>query len=113
MRAGTYIIGRIRFLPMASKLTKIDVERIAELAHLELTAAEKELFTSQLAQVLEYAKRLQEVDTTSISATWHPVAEVQPLRSDNLQSSLTTEEALANAPMPGPRGLFRVPKVIS
>ena len=97
---------------MPSHLTKADVERIARLAHLELTADEKEIFTRQLARILEYAERLQEVDTAHVPATWHPVADVSPLRSDTPRSSLETDAALANAPETGPRGLFQVPKVI-
>ena len=97
---------------MSSQLTSSDVERIAQLAHLELTTDERKLFTQQLAQILEYAERLQDVDTTNVAATWHPGAEVGRLRQDTPRPSLTTDDALANAPTPGPRGLFRVPKVI-
>jgi aspartyl-tRNA(Asn)/glutamyl-tRNA(Gln) amidotransferase subunit C len=97
---------------MASPLTKSDVVRIARLAHLELTDDEQALFTQQLAQILTYAERLQEVDTTGVAATWHPGAEVGPLRPDTPRPSLPTDDALANAPASGPRGLFRVPKVI-
>jgi aspartyl-tRNA(Asn)/glutamyl-tRNA(Gln) amidotransferase subunit C len=97
---------------MTSPLTKVDVKRIARLAHLELNDDEQALFTQQLTQILEYAKRLQAVDTTNVETTWHPGAKVEPLRPDTRHSSLTTDDALANAPAPGPRGLFRVPKVI-
>jgi len=97
---------------MSSPLTKSDVERIARLAHLELSADERELFTQQLAQILEYAERLQDVDTTNVPALSHAGADVGPSRPDTPRPSLTTDEALANAPAPGPRGLFRVPKVI-
>ena len=97
---------------LSSHLTRADVERIAKLAHLELTGDEAELFTRQLAQILKYADHLQDVDTSDVSATWHPLAEAAPPRTDTLQPSLTPAEALANAPAPGPRGLFRVPRVI-
>ena len=97
---------------VSSPLTTADVERIAKLAHLELTPDETVLFARQLGQILEYAARLQDVDTSNASATWHPLAEAIPLRSDTLRASLTTDEALANAPAHGPRSLFRVPKVI-
>ena len=97
---------------MSSPLTRSDVERIARLAHLELSADEQELFTRQLAQILEYAERLQDVDTTNVSATWDPGKGFGPLRPDTPGPSLPTDDALANAPAPGPRGLFRVPKVI-
>ncbi len=97
---------------MPSPLTLKDVERIAALAHLELTADEKQLFARQLAQILGYAERLQEVETTNVSADWRPVSETAELRPDERRESLSNEAALDNAPAPGPGGLFRVPRVI-
>ena len=99
---------------MSSKLTKAEVQRIAQLAHLDLTDDEQELFTRQLGQILEYAERLNDVDvdTTQVSATWHPISEAGPLRPDTPRESLMNDEALRNAPAPGPEGLFRVPRVI-
>ncbi len=97
---------------MSTRLTRADVERIAALAHLDLTADETELFTKQLAQILEYAERLREVDTTQVSATWHPRAGAAELRDDVGRPSLPREDALAGAPDAAPDGLFRVPKVI-
>ena len=96
---------------MPTRLTRSDVERIAALAHLDLTDDETELFTEQLGQILEYAERLQRVDTSTVSATWHP-GTAGALRPDVLRPCLAREDALANAPDPAPEGLFRVPKVI-
>ena len=73
---------------------------------------EKELFAQQLGQILEYAERLQDVDTTNVSENWQPVTKSSELRSDNCLPSLETETVLAKAPERGPHGLFRVPKVI-
>jgi aspartyl-tRNA(Asn)/glutamyl-tRNA(Gln) amidotransferase subunit C len=79
-------------------LTVGDVEHIAELAKLELTAEEKELFRLQLSAVLEHATRLAEVDTSTVP----PTATVQQLqnvlRADLVTPSLSQEETLANAP---------------
>ncbi len=97
---------------MPSPLTLKDVERIAALAHLELTADEKQLFARQLARILGYAERLQEVETTNVSATWRPVSDTAAPRPDERRESLSNEAALDNAPEPGPGGLFRVPRVI-
>ena len=97
---------------MPTRLTRADVERIAALAHLDLTADETALFAKQLAQILEYAERLREVDTTQVSATWHPSAAPAALRDDVRRPSLAREDALAGAPDAAPDGLFRVPKVI-
>ena len=51
---------------MATQLTIADVERIAALAHLELTDAEKQVFTRQLADILAYAEQLQSIDTDDL-----------------------------------------------
>jgi aspartyl-tRNA(Asn)/glutamyl-tRNA(Gln) amidotransferase subunit C len=96
-----------------STLTVGDVERIAALAHLELTDEEKQLFTRQLADILNYAEQLLAVDTTGVPATAH-VNTQGVERPDEPRPSLTTDEALANAPDGAPdAGLFRVPRVIA
>ena len=95
-----------------STLTVADVERIAALAHLELTDEEKQLFTRQLADILDYAGQLLAIDTTGVPATAH-VNTQGVERPDHPRPSLTTDEALANAPDGAPdTGLFRVPRVI-
>jgi len=96
-----------------SSLTIADVERIAALAHLELTDDEKQLFTRQLADILSYAEQLQAIDTTGVPATAHVGAIGGVERPDEPRPSLTTAQVLANAPDPAPDGgLFRVPRVI-
>ena len=98
---------------MSSPLTIADVERIAALAHLELTGEEKELFTRQLADILAYAEQLQAIDTSGVPATAHVHAGERSEREDEPHASLTIEEAVANAPDASREaGLFRVPRVI-
>lgn len=79
-------------------LTLQDVEHIAELAKLGLTAEEKERFRTQLSTILDYAQRLQNLPTADIEAT----ASVLPLtnvwREDEARPCLPTEDVLANAP---------------
>ncbi len=96
-----------------STLTVADVERIAALAHLELTDEEKLLFTKQLADILSYAEQLQAIDTGGVPATAHVNASPRAEREDEPRPSLTIEDAIANAPDGAPdAGMFRVPKVI-
>src|SRR3954468_16345137 len=97
---------------MSTDLSTADVERVAALAHVELTDAEKQLFTRQLADILHYAEQIQSLDTTGVPATAH-VNTTQHERDDVPTPSLTVEDALANAPDGAPdAGLFRVPRVI-
>lgn len=98
---------------MAFELTVREVERIAALAHLELTEAEKELFTRQLADILAYAEQVQAVDTSGVPATAHVHTGDRSEREDEPRGSLPLADALANAPDASQdAGLFRVPRVI-
>jgi aspartyl-tRNA(Asn)/glutamyl-tRNA(Gln) amidotransferase subunit C len=97
---------------MSAALTRDDVLRIAELARLELTASEIELFTTQLANILEYVEEIRAVDTTGVELTSHAIN--RPIdREDEPRPGLPRQEALANAPDAAPEaGLFKVPRVI-
>jgi aspartyl-tRNA(Asn)/glutamyl-tRNA(Gln) amidotransferase subunit C len=98
---------------MPERLTRADVDRIAALARLELTAAEKDLFVQQLSHVLEYAEQIQNIDTTGVPPTSHVLPRMPADRADEPRAGLSNAEALANAPDPSPHtGLFRVPKVL-
>ena len=98
---------------MSDILTREEVERVAALASLELTEAEIEIFTRQLAEILEYARQVQQIDTAGVLPTSHGVA-VRPVdRADEHRPSLERDDVLAAAPDPAQRaGLFRVPRVI-
>lgn len=94
-------------------LTIADVERIAALAHLELTDEETHLFARQLADILGYAEQLQAIDTTGVPATSHVNAH-RAEREDEPRPSLPTGEAVANAPDAAiDAGMFRVPRVMA
>lgn len=98
---------------MSSRLTKSDVAHIAALARLELTAAEEELFTRQLADILAYADQIKAVDTSDVPPTAHVLASHAADRPDRVRPSLTRAEALGNAPDPAlDAGFFRVPRVM-
>lgn len=48
-------------------LTKKDIQHIAKLARLDLSAAEEERFSNQLSSILDYVSQLQEVDTAGVA----------------------------------------------
>jgi len=102
------------------KITREDVLRVAELAHLELSEAEIETFSRQLDSILSYSEKLNEVKTGGIE----PMSQVAPpgsgaenlnvgtpLREDSPAPCTIVGEVLAGAPDPSPP-YFRVPKVI-
>lgn len=103
---------------MSDRLTRADVERIAALAHLDLTPEEIDLFTPQLAAILDYAERLQGVDVSAADDAWHPGGSHCPRRPDTVQPSLDREATLSNAPdgvaagVAETGGFFRVPRVL-
>jgi aspartyl-tRNA(Asn)/glutamyl-tRNA(Gln) amidotransferase subunit C len=97
---------------MPSSLSREEVLRIAQLARLELTADEVELFTRQLAGILDYVEQIRELDTTGVPPTSHVMN--QPIdRPDEPRPTLPREEALQNAPEAAwQTGLFKVPRVM-
>jgi aspartyl-tRNA(Asn)/glutamyl-tRNA(Gln) amidotransferase subunit C len=88
-------------------LTQDEVRHVAELAKLRLTDAEIELFATQLSAILEYAERLQEVDTSRVAPTPYVLALSNVMATDEARPGLSNEEALANAP-DSAGGFFRV-----
>jgi aspartyl-tRNA(Asn)/glutamyl-tRNA(Gln) amidotransferase subunit C len=79
-------------------LSKKEVEHVAWLAHIELSEEEKALFTEQFNEILEYFKKIDNVDTEGVEPTYHVLDLKNVYRKDETAPSLTTEEALKNAP---------------
>ena len=92
-------------------LTLEEVEHIAELARLELSAEEKARYREQLSAILDYAARLQALDTSGIPPTSSVLPPRTVLRPDEPRPGLTLEELLSNAPE-AEAGQFRVPPVL-
>jgi aspartyl-tRNA(Asn)/glutamyl-tRNA(Gln) amidotransferase subunit C len=80
------------------ELSHDEVRRIAELAKLDLTDAEVQLYAGQLSHILQYFQRLEGIDTSQVA----PTASVLPLknvyRPDVAAQPTSTAEALVNAP---------------
>jgi aspartyl-tRNA(Asn)/glutamyl-tRNA(Gln) amidotransferase subunit C len=95
-------------------LTLEEVDHIADLARLELSAAEKMRYREQLSAVLDYFKDLQQVNTTNISSSFSVSTSgdrPSELRIDAARPGLTPEQLLFNAPE-SENGQFRVPPVL-
>ena len=89
------------------RLTLEEVRHVAELAKLSLSEEEVVQYAEQLSDILEYAERLQEVDTSHVPPTPYPLPLTNVLREDEADDCLTNAEALANAP-DSADGFFRV-----
>jgi aspartyl-tRNA(Asn)/glutamyl-tRNA(Gln) amidotransferase subunit C len=93
------------------KLSREQVEHIADLAKLDLSDAEVTTYQAQLSAILDHFVQLEELDTEEIP----PTATVLPLRSvfrtDDVERPLAREKALGNAPE-AEDGCFKVPPVL-
>jgi aspartyl-tRNA(Asn)/glutamyl-tRNA(Gln) amidotransferase subunit C len=100
---------------MTAKVTVEEVDRVAELAHLELTPDETGAMLHDLNAILDYVAELNELDTTGVA----PLAQVTELleaaggglRADSIVPSLDRAKVLAQAPETN-GVFFKVPKVI-
>ena len=95
-----------------SSLSREDVKRIAELARLELTNNELDLFTRQLGDILTYVEQIRSLDTTGVAPTSQVLN--RPIDRDDVpDATLSRPELLGNAPDSAlEAGLFKVPRVI-
>lgn len=84
---------------------------MADLARLSLTEGEVELFTRQLAAVLDHAADVAALDTAEVPPTAHPLPLVNVLRHDEPRPSLDRDEVLAAAPA-AESGRFKVPPIL-
>jgi aspartyl-tRNA(Asn)/glutamyl-tRNA(Gln) amidotransferase subunit C len=101
---------------MTSKVTKKEVERVAELAHLKLTPEETGSMVHDLNAILDYVAQLDQLDTSSVA----PLAQMSELdgasagtslREDYVKPSLNRAEVMSQAPE-SDSAFFLVPKVI-
>ena len=93
-------------------IDKKTVEYVARLCRLEFDESQIELYSSQLASILSYIDKLNEVDTSSAQPTSHTLASLKNVfRKDALKPSISPDEALSSAPSKDD-GFFVVPPVI-
>jgi len=97
-------------------ISESDIEKIAQLAHLEITDDERRMFAPQIAEIVTYVEQLNEIETAAVEPALGgltPEGErTESSRADETQESLGQKIALDQAPDPA-AGHFRVPKVLS
>lgn len=96
---------------MSERLSRDEVLHVAHLARLDLSEDEVDLFTGQLAAVLEHAADVAALDTSGVPPTAHPLPLENVFREDVVQPSLERDEVLAEAP-DAEDGRFRVPPIL-
>ena len=90
---------------------KMDIEKVAKLARLELSGEEKEIFGNHLDQILTHMEQLNRLDTTGVEPTFHAVSIENAFREDVTRPSSVEEEVLGIAP-DEESGYFKVPRII-
>ncbi|HET7579997.1 MAG TPA: Asp-tRNA(Asn)/Glu-tRNA(Gln) amidotransferase subunit GatC [Bacillales bacterium] len=94
-----------------ARITKEDVQHVADLARLSFSEEELETFTQQLDDIIGFAEQLNELNTENVEPTTHVLEMSNVLRDDEAREWLTREEALKNAPEKQD-GQVKVPSVL-
>jgi aspartyl-tRNA(Asn)/glutamyl-tRNA(Gln) amidotransferase subunit C len=92
-------------------ISRQDIEKVALLARLQLSETELATMTLQLHQIVSYVDQLAEVNTEGVEPMAHAIELTNVFKDDQVRSSLSSEEALANAPHHDVRG-YLVPAVL-
>lgn len=77
---------------------EIDIDKLAALARVHLTDAEKAAFSKQVPEIIGFFRTLQELDVDGIAPMAHPFEAVPELREDRPGAAWNPERALLNAP---------------
>ncbi len=96
---------------MAKRLTREEVAHVALLARLEVTDDELDMFTGQLADILEHANDVEALDVSGVEAMAHPLQLRNVFRNDEIVPALDRDEVLSQAPA-AEEGRFRVPRIL-
>ena len=93
------------------KLSRHEVESIAHLARLEISAEEVPVYVDNLSRIIDFVQQLERADTEGVTPMAHPLNMTQPLRDDVVaerdQRALYQQNAQAVE-----SGLYLVPRVI-
>ena len=88
-----------------------EIDKIAELARLELKPEEKKKLEKDLEAILGYVKKLDALDTSKVEPTSHVLNLENVFRKDEVKVSAVRDEALRHAPLSEGK-FFKVPKVV-
>ncbi len=94
-----------------SQPADLDLDHVARLARIALTAEEKAKFSAQLGDVIKYIAQLKEVDVTGVEPTAHAFPIHNVWAEDVAEPGLPVEAALRNAPAQR-ENMIAVPKVV-
>lgn len=93
------------------KITEKEIEHVANLARLNLTSEEKIKLTKELADIINFADKLNELDTQGVEPMAHILDISNVFRKDEVRPSFDREAILSNAPTKED-GCIKVPKIV-
>ena len=94
------------------KITDEIVDHIAHLARLEFSGEKKTAIKEDMERIIDFMDKLQEVDTENVDPLIFMNKEINRLREDKAEVSISQEQALKNGPKTD-SDYFRIPKVLS
>ena len=94
------------------KITEETVDHIAHLARLEFTGDSKKAIMQDMENIIGFMDKLSEVDTEGVEPLIFMSDEINVLREDVAEVTVTQKEALKNAPKHD-SDYFRIPKVLT
>jgi len=93
------------------KITEEIIDHIAHLSRLEFQGEDKVSIQKDMERMIEFVDKLSEVDTSNVEPLIFMSEEINRLREDEPQVTVSNEEALMNAPKKD-SDYFRIPKVL-
>ena len=66
-------------------VSKDEVKHIAQLARLGISQEEEEKFSRDLSEILDYMKKLQEIDLDNVAPTSHSLSSENVFREDEVE----------------------------
>jgi aspartyl-tRNA(Asn)/glutamyl-tRNA(Gln) amidotransferase subunit C len=94
------------------EFSKETIEHISKLALLELSEEEKDKLSKELEDILNYFKKLDDLDTSNVEPMTHPIENLKNVFRDDIPwKSLSNEEALKNAKHKKD-GYFKGPRIL-
>jgi len=93
------------------QVDKETLHKVAHLARLTIKSEEETKLISDMSEILTWVNKLEEVDTEGVAPLTHMTAEVNAMRADKAEQTISRENALKNAPKKDEK-FFKVPKVL-
>jgi len=88
-----------------------EVKKVAKLSRLKIEENALQKFSGQLSNILEYASKINELDTDSIPPTSHSIPMKNVFREDAVINSFDRTSIMQNAPI-AENGFYKAPKII-